>query len=97
MSQKVGQQLHQLSRVSNSFYGLIQADLITMYIQSVLEYAAPVWYPCLSVTSISKLQRLQNQGLQIALLGVPRITHIDSLHFLQVCYEVATAYQAKQY
>jgi len=83
MSQQVGQHLHQLSRVSNSIYGLDQADLITMYtsyVRSVLEYAAPVWYPCMSVASVNKLQRLQNRGLRIA-LGVSCSTRIDSLHF----------------
>jgi hypothetical protein len=70
------------------------------YVRSVLKYAAPAWYPCMSTTNVTKLQRLQNQGLHIA-LGVPRSTCIDSLHFeaalppLQVCYDLATAYQKK--
>lgn len=54
-----GIRLHQLSRVSNSIYGLDQADLITMYIsytRSLLECAAPVWYPCMSATNVQKLQ-----------------------------------------
>jgi hypothetical protein len=105
MTKQAGLRLQQLSRVSNSIYGLEQTDLITMYIayiRSVLEYAAPVWYPCMSTTSLAKLQRIQNHGLRIA-LGVPRSTRIDSLHYeaavvpLQVRYDVATAYQAEKY
>jgi len=63
MRQKAGLRLHQLSRVSNTIYGLDQADLVTMYIayiRSILEYVAPVWYQCMSQISISKLQILQN-------------------------------------
>jgi hypothetical protein len=91
--------------VYQTLYGLKQTDYITMYIayiRSALKYAAPVWYPCMSATSIAKLQRIQNHGLRIA-LGVPRSTRIDSLHFeaavvpLQVRYDVATAYQAEKY
>jgi hypothetical protein len=76
LHQKAGLHLHQLSCISNSIYGLDQANLITMYIsyiQSVLEYAAPVWYPCMCQTNVRKVQVLQNTGLQIA-LGVPRST-----------------------
>jgi hypothetical protein len=83
LHQKAGQRLHQLSRISNSIYGLDQNDLITMYIsyvRSVLEYAARVWYPCMCQTNVRKLQVLQNTGLQIA-LGVPHSTRIDNLHF----------------
>jgi hypothetical protein len=57
---------HQLSRVSNSIYGLDQADLHAMYIayiRSVLEYAAPAWYACLSKINVNALQRIQNQAL----------------------------------
>jgi hypothetical protein len=59
------------------------------------------WYH-MSTTNVTKLQRLQNQGLHIA-LGVPQRTHIDSQHFeaalssLQVCYDLATAYQAEKF
>ena len=57
--------LHQLSHVSNSIYGLDQVDLRTMYIAyicSILEYAAPVWSPCMSKTSLATLQHIQNQA-----------------------------------
>jgi len=80
ISQKAGLRLHQLSRVCNSIYGLDQADLVSMYtsyVRSVLEYAAPVWYPCMSASNIMKLQRLQNCGLRIA-LGVPRQSSFGS-------------------
>jgi hypothetical protein len=62
--QKTGLHLHQLSRISNSIYGLDQSDLITMYISyvhSVLKYAAPAWYLCMSTTNVTKLQRLPNK------------------------------------
>jgi len=49
------------------------------YIRSILEYAAPVWNPCMSHTRVNKLQVLQNTGLSIV-LGVPRSTRIDRLH-----------------
>jgi len=63
MCQKAGLGLHQVSRVLKTIYGLDQADFVTMYIayiRSILEYAAPVWYQCMSQMSISKLQILQN-------------------------------------
>ena len=59
--------LHQLSRVSNSIYGLDQVDLCTMYIAyicSILKYAAPVWSPCMSKTNVATLQWIQNQAIQ---------------------------------
>ena len=37
------------------------------YIRSVLEYAAPAWYACMSHTNLLALQRIQNQALWIVL------------------------------
>jgi hypothetical protein len=105
LQRKARLRLSQLARVANYFYGLTQMDLRTMYIlyiRSVLEYAAPVWYPCMAQTNVQKLQRLQNQGLRIA-LGVPRCTQIDALHTeanlppLTVRYNIATVWQAEKY
>ena len=62
--------LHQISPISNSIYGLDQVDLCTMYIayiHSILEYAAPVWSPCMSKTSLASLQWIQNQVIRTIL------------------------------
>jgi hypothetical protein len=97
--------LRQLSRVSNSIFGIDQADLRTMYIayiRSVLEYAAPAWSACMSRTNLAALQRLQNQALRI-ILGVRLSTRIDALHYeanlppLMVRYQFSTAYYAEKY
>jgi hypothetical protein len=72
------------------------------YVRSVLEYAAPVWYPCLSRTNLEKIQRIQNRALRIV-LGVPKSTRIDALHFeasvppIKIRFDIATAYQAEKY
>ena len=100
LCQKTNLRLQQLSRVSNSIYGITQSDLRTMYIayvRSVLEYAAPVWYPCLSRSNLEKIQRIQNRALRIV-LGIPRSTRIDALHFeasippIKIRFDIATAY-----
>jgi hypothetical protein len=90
-------QLQQLSRVSNSIYRLEQANLRTMYIayiRSILQYAAPAWYACMSKTNLAALQQIQNQALHI-ILGVQLSTRIDAeanLPPITVHYQLATAY-----
>ena len=97
--------LHQLSHVSNSIYGLNQVDLHTMYIayiHSILEYAAPVWSPCMSKTSLASLQWIQNQVIR-TILGTWLSTRVDALHFeaslppLQTHYNLATTFCDKKY
>ena len=48
-------------------------------IGSILNYAAPVWFPNTSQTSINRLQIIQNSALRIA-TGCVRMTPIDHLH-----------------
>ena len=97
--------LKQLCAVANSCFGPFQLSLRNMYvayIRSVFDYAAPVWYPLMSKTNLNKLQRLQNKTLR-EILGLPLSTRIQDLHLecniepLEVCYQVATAYQAEKY
>jgi hypothetical protein len=72
------------------------------YIRSVLEYASPAWFACMSKTNLATLQRLQNQALRI-ILGVRLSTRIDALHYeanlppIMVRYQLATAYYAEKY
>ena len=82
-----------------------QRDLRTMYIayiRSVLEFAAPVWYPCISKTNMKTLQRIQNKALRIT-LGARLPTPTNDLHLeanlppLHLRYQYATAFQAELY
>ena len=97
--------LGQLCAVANSCFGPSQLSLRNMYvayIRSVLDYAAPVWYPLMSKTNLGKLQIIQNKALR-KILGVPLSTRIQDMHLecniqpLEVRYQVATAYQAEKY
>jgi len=72
------------------------------YICSVIEFAAPVWYPSMSKTSIQKLQQIQNKALRLA-MGLPCSTRIDDLHAeanvipLIVHFQTLTALHAEKY
>ena len=66
IQQQACQHLSQMSRVANGIFGVSQYDLRAMYVAyicSVLEYAAPVWYPSMSTTALNKIQCLQNKAL----------------------------------
>ena len=105
LCKKAGRRLSQLARVANSNYGMSQRDLRTMYIsyiRSVLEFASPVWFPCISTTNMKKLQRIQNKALRI-ILGARLPTPTNDLHLeanippLHLRYQFATAFQAELY
>ena len=49
------------------------------YIRSVIDYGAPIVYPNYSATSITKLQRIQNKALRLA-LGCHTASSVDHLH-----------------
>ena len=46
---------------------------------SLFTYAAPIWFPNISQSSLDKLQIVQNSALRIA-TGCVKMTHIDDLH-----------------
>ena len=76
--------------------------LNTLYMHSILEYAAPVWSPCMSKTSLAPLQQIQNQAIR-TILSTWLSTCIDALHFeaslplLQIWYSLATAFCTEKY
>ena len=54
--------LSQFARIANSIYGIGQVELRSMYVayvQSIITYAAPAWYPCLCKTNLGILQSLR--------------------------------------
>ena len=58
---EISQRINQLQSVTNCCFGPTQLSLRNMYvayIRSVLDYAAPVWYPFLSASNIYKLEIL---------------------------------------
>ena len=66
IQQRAHQHLSQMSQVANGIFGVSQYDLHAMYvayIHSVLEYAAPMWYPSMSPTALDKIQCIQNKAL----------------------------------
>ena len=97
--------MKQLCAVANTSFGPSQLSLRNMfvaYVRSVFDYAAPVWYPLMSLTHFDKLQRLQNKCIRV-ILGVPTSTRIQDLHLesnlqpLSARCDAATAYQAEKY
>lgn len=94
----------QLATLANSVYGPTQACLrtvYTIYIRGFIEYGAPVWYPVLSQTQRTKLERIQRKALRI-ILGVPRCVQSEDLcleagvTLLFVRFQLLTAYNAKR-
>jgi len=49
------------------------------FIRSALEYAAPVWFPFLSITQLKKLATVETKCLRL-ILGAPRGTPNDDLY-----------------
>jgi len=105
IQQQAGRQLSQFSQIANGTFGVSEYEMHLMYIAyicSVIEFAAPVWYPSMSKTSIQKLQQIQNKALHLA-MGLPRSTWIDDLHAeanvipLIVCFQTLTALHTEKY
>jgi hypothetical protein len=105
LSGDANKRVYDLARIANCQYGMSQANLRTVYIthvRSLLEYAAPAWYPSLTPTQLNKLQIIQNKALRVV-LGVKRCTNITALHLeanvvpLEDRYIVQTAYMAEKF
>ena len=71
-----------LKALCGTSWGQDKETLITTFkalIDSLFMYAAPVWFPNTSSSSIQKMQRIQNSALRIA-TGCVRMSPIDHLH-----------------
>ena len=71
-----------LRAVAGQDWGKSKETLLTTYkslILSKLTYAAPIWHPNASFTSLKRLQTVQNEALRIA-TGCHRMSSIDHLH-----------------
>ena len=78
---RVKSKSHLLQRMVNSYWGPDQQNMRTAYycyVQSILLYCAPVWYPFLSKTSRHKLDVVQHETLRLG-MGLYRGTRIDDL------------------
>ena len=71
-----------LKALAGSSWGQNKEALLITYkalIESVMNYAAPIWFPNVSESSIKKLQIVQNTALRIA-TGCIKMTPIQHLH-----------------
>ena len=76
------ERLNILRSLSGSTWGCQKETLLTsfkVYVEPVLNYAAPIWSPNASASAISSIQRVQNRALRIA-TGCHSVTSIDHLH-----------------
>ena len=74
--------LNILRLLAGSTWGQHKDTILITYIsliRSLITYAAPIWFPNCSATSIAKLQRIQNSALRIA-TGCVKMTAISDLH-----------------
>ena len=74
--------LNILRALAGTTWGQQKETLLITYkslIRSLITYAAPIWFPNTSSTSISKLQRLQNSALRIS-TGCVKMSAIGHLH-----------------
>ena len=71
-----------LKALTGTSWGQQKETIIATYkslIESIFSYAAPVWYPNASRTSIQKLQTIQNSAIRVA-TGCLMMSSIDHLH-----------------
>ena len=69
--------------ISASSWGLSKESLSLLrkvFLRSLLTYASPVWFPCLSVTNVTKLKRL-NQVANRALFRLPLVLSYPTSSF----------------
>ena len=74
--------LNVLKSLAGSTWGQQKETLLITYkalIKSLLSYAAPVWFPNSSPSSIGKLQTIQNSALRIA-TGSHKMASVSHLH-----------------
>ena len=82
IEEKAKQRLSILKALTGTTWGQQKETLIVTYkalIDSLFSYAAPVWYTNASMTSIRKLQLIQNSALRVA-TGSLMMSSIDHLH-----------------
>ena len=71
-----------LKALAHTSWGHQKETLLTTYksiIQPIINYAAPIWYPNASVSSIRKLQNIQNAALRIV-TGCHKKSPVQHLH-----------------
>ena len=69
IAERCSSRLRLLSALAGTRWGQHKETLLTTYrglIRSIILYAAPIWYPNTSRTSILRLQRIQNSALRTA-------------------------------
>ena len=79
---KAKQKLNLLKALTGTTWGQQKETLVATYkalIDSIFSYAAPIWFPNASPSSITKLQTIQNAALRIA-TGCPMMASADHLH-----------------
>ena len=79
---KAKPRLNLLKQLTGTDWGQQKETILVTYkslIDSLISYAAPVWFPNTSHSSIAKLQTIQNSALRIA-TGCVKMTDIDHLH-----------------
>ena len=82
IEKKAKQRLPLLKALTGTTWGQQKETLIGTYkalIDSLFSYAAPVWYPNASKTSINKLQIIQDSALRVA-TGCLMMSSVDHLH-----------------
>ena len=75
---KARKRLHILKALSGTDWGHSKETMLATFkalIRPLFTYAAPIWYPNSSPTSISKLQRIQNAAIRV-IIGCHRLTAI---------------------
>ena len=76
------QRLSIMKALAGTAWGQQKESLVTTYkatIRSLFTYAAPIWFPFISPTNISKLQRVQNAAARIA-TGSVKLSAESHLH-----------------
>ena len=82
IEEKAKQRLTILKALTGTTWGQQKETIIATnksLIESLFSFAAPIWYPNASRTSIQKLQTIQNSALRLA-TGCLMMTSIDHLH-----------------
>ena len=82
IEEKAKQRLTILKALTGTTWGQQKETIVATYkslIESLFSYAAPIWYPNASRTSIQKLQTIQNSALRVA-TGCLMMSSIDHLH-----------------
>ena len=82
IEERAKQRLSLLKALTGTSWGQQKETLIATYkalIDSLFSYAAPIWYPNASKTSVNKLQTIQNSALRVA-TGCLMMSPIDHLH-----------------